>query len=57
MRTLAEDGRRLVEAGVTTIEEVLSVTTVHEFAPSPSTITNSQIDTKSGPGSSTRVAG
>jgi general secretion pathway protein E/type IV pilus assembly protein PilB len=32
MRTLAEDGRRLVEAGVTTIEEVLSVTTVHEFA-------------------------
>ena len=33
MRTLAEDGRRLVEEGVTTIEEVLSVTTVHEMAP------------------------
>ncbi|MSU23440.1 MAG: type II/IV secretion system protein [Opitutus sp.] len=32
MTTLAEDGRRLVEEGVTTIEEVLSVTTVHEFA-------------------------
>jgi general secretion pathway protein E/type IV pilus assembly protein PilB len=31
MKTLAEDGRRLVEQGVTTIEEVLSVTTVHEF--------------------------
>jgi hypothetical protein len=31
MKTLAEDGRRLVEAGVTTIEEVLSVATVHEF--------------------------
>jgi general secretion pathway protein E/type IV pilus assembly protein PilB len=34
MRTLAEDGRRLVEAGVTTIEEILSVTTVHEMTPS-----------------------
>lgn len=33
MRTLAEDGRRLVQEGVTTIEEVLSVTTVHELAP------------------------
>jgi general secretion pathway protein E/type IV pilus assembly protein PilB len=31
MRTLAEDGRRLVEEGITTIEEVLSVTTVHEM--------------------------
>ena len=31
MRTLAEDGRRLVHEGVTTIEEVLSVTTVHEM--------------------------
>jgi type II secretory ATPase GspE/PulE/Tfp pilus assembly ATPase PilB-like protein len=31
MKTLAEDGRRLVEEGVTTIEEVLSVTTVHEM--------------------------
>jgi type II secretory ATPase GspE/PulE/Tfp pilus assembly ATPase PilB-like protein len=34
MRTLAEDGRRLVEEGITTIEEILSVTTVHEFASS-----------------------
>jgi type II secretion system protein E len=33
MRTLAEDGRRLVEEGITTIEEVLSVTTVHEMEP------------------------
>src|SRR5207344_936303 len=33
MRTLAEDGRRLVESGVTTIEEVLSVATAHEFEP------------------------
>ncbi|MBI5768856.1 MAG: Flp pilus assembly complex ATPase component TadA [Verrucomicrobia bacterium] len=32
MKTLAEDGRRLVEQGVTTIEEVLSVATVQEFA-------------------------
>ena len=31
MKSLAEDGRRLVEIGVTTIEEVLSVTTVHEM--------------------------
>ncbi len=31
MRTLSEDGRRLVEEGITTIEEVLSVTTVHEM--------------------------
>jgi general secretion pathway protein E len=30
MRTLAEDGRRLVAAGLTTIEEVLSVTTTTE---------------------------
>ena len=33
MTTLAEDGRRLVEEGITTIEEVLSVTTVHEDPP------------------------
>lgn len=30
MTTLAEDGRRLVQEGLTTIEEILSVTTVHE---------------------------
>ncbi len=34
MRTLSEDGRRLVEEGITTIEEILSVTTVHEAPPS-----------------------
>jgi general secretion pathway protein E/type IV pilus assembly protein PilB len=33
MTTLADDGCRLVQAGVTTIEEVLSVTTVDEAAP------------------------
>ena len=33
MTTLADDGCRLVKEGVTTIEEVLSVTTVHELAP------------------------
>lgn len=33
MTTLAEDGRRLVREGQTTIEEVLSVTTVHEEDP------------------------
>ncbi len=33
MTTLAEDGRRLVQEGVTTIEEVLSVTTMHEETP------------------------
>ena len=32
MRTLAEDGWRLVAAGVTTVEEVLSVTTAKEVA-------------------------
>jgi general secretion pathway protein E/type IV pilus assembly protein PilB len=33
MTTLADDGARLVQAGVTTIDEVMSVTTVHEMAP------------------------
>jgi type II secretory ATPase GspE/PulE/Tfp pilus assembly ATPase PilB-like protein len=33
MTTLADDGCRLVRDGVTTIEEVLSVTTVHEITP------------------------
>jgi hypothetical protein len=32
MRTLAEDGWRLVKLGVTTVEEVLSVTTAKEVA-------------------------
>ena len=37
MITLAEDGRRLVEEGITTIEEILSVTTVHEMESTPAT--------------------
>ena len=32
MRTLAEDGWRLVAAGVTTVTEVMSVTTAKEIA-------------------------
>ena len=32
MRTLAEDGWRLVRKGITTVEEVLSVTTAKEVA-------------------------
>ena len=34
MRTLAEDGWRLVRLGITTVEEVLSVTTAKEVASS-----------------------
>jgi type II secretory ATPase GspE/PulE/Tfp pilus assembly ATPase PilB-like protein len=33
MTTLSEDGARLIKEGVTSLEEVLSVTTVHETAP------------------------
>jgi len=33
MTTLADDGGRLIAAGVTTIDEVLSVTTAHEEPP------------------------
>jgi hypothetical protein len=32
MRTLADDGWRLVRQGITTVEEVLSVTTAKEVA-------------------------
>ena len=32
MRTLAEDGWRLVRQGITTVEEILSVTTAKEVA-------------------------
>jgi type II secretion system protein E len=39
MRTLAEDGWRLVAAGVTTVEEVLSVTTAKEVESSTKTQT------------------
>ena len=37
MKTLAEDGWRLVRLGITTVEEVLSVTTAKEVARRPST--------------------
>jgi hypothetical protein len=37
MRTLAEDGWRLVRMGITTVEEVLSVTTAKEVATSTKT--------------------
>jgi type II secretory ATPase GspE/PulE/Tfp pilus assembly ATPase PilB-like protein len=39
MRTLAEDGWRLVSLGITTAEEVLSVTTAKEVARSSKTVT------------------
>ena len=42
MTTLADDGCRLVQAGVTTIEEVLSVTTVDEAAPPVPTANQSE---------------
>jgi general secretion pathway protein E/type IV pilus assembly protein PilB len=42
MRTLAEDGWRLVRLGITTVEEVLSVTTAKEVA---RTTKNEEIDT------------
>jgi type II secretory ATPase GspE/PulE/Tfp pilus assembly ATPase PilB-like protein len=37
LRTLAEDGWRLVRLGITTVEEVLSVTTAKEVARSNKT--------------------
>ena len=37
MRTLAEDGWRIVGKGMTTVEEVLSVTTAKEVAQSTKT--------------------
>ncbi len=45
MRTLAEDGWRLVRLGVTTVEEVLSVTTAKEVA---STTKNESVDGTTG---------
>jgi general secretion pathway protein E/type IV pilus assembly protein PilB len=41
MRTLAEDGWRLVATGITTVEEVLSVTTAKEVARTTATTTES----------------
>jgi type II secretory ATPase GspE/PulE/Tfp pilus assembly ATPase PilB-like protein len=40
MRSLAQDGWRLVRMGITTVEEVLSVTTAKEVAQSTKTLTN-----------------
>jgi len=51
MRTLAEDGWRLVARGITTVEEVLSVTTAKEVAR-----TTKQESSNPAP-SATRVAG
>ena len=42
MRTLADDGWRLVRLGITTVEEVLSVTTAKEVA---RTTKNETLDT------------
>jgi general secretion pathway protein E/type IV pilus assembly protein PilB len=42
MRTLADDGWRLVRAGVTTVEEVLSVTTAKEVARSTEAATKAE---------------
>jgi len=45
MRTLAEDGWRLVAQGITTVEEVLSVTTDKETpAPRPASDPSGAID-------------
>ena len=41
MRTLADDGWRLVRLGITTVEEVLSVTTAKEVARTTKTAENS----------------
>ena len=38
MRTLAEDGWRLVRLGITTVEEVLSVTTAKEVERTTKTV-------------------
>jgi hypothetical protein len=38
MRTLADDGWRLVSLGITTVEEVLSVTTAKEVAATTKTV-------------------
>src|SRR5215469_5685221 len=46
MRTLAEDGWRLVRLGVTTVEEVLSVTTAKEVA---ATTKHETLDATAGP--------
>jgi type II secretion system protein E len=47
MRSLAEDGWRLVRKGMTTVEEVLSVTTAKEVAQSEKTLTDNKETTAS----------
>jgi type II secretory ATPase GspE/PulE/Tfp pilus assembly ATPase PilB-like protein len=47
MRSLAEDGWRLVRKGMTTVEEVLSVTTAKEVAQSEKTSTDDKETTAS----------
>jgi hypothetical protein len=42
MRTLADDGWRLVRMGITTVEEVLSVTTAKEVAATKHTAVDGQ---------------
>jgi type II secretion system protein E len=46
MRTLADDGWRLVGLGITTVEEVLSVTTAKEVAASTSKAQSAETQTK-----------
>jgi hypothetical protein len=57
MRTLAEDGWRLVAQGITTVEEVLSVTTDKETArstaPAASAEATESTSVPGGPGSRT----
>ncbi len=57
MLTLAEDGRRLIQAGETTIDEVLSVATVHEFAPTTPTVSHPPAAEQPASDRNARVAG
>src|SRR6185295_1806664 len=54
MKTLAEDGWRLVRLGVTTVEEVLSVTTAKEVA---RTTKNETLDATAAPSPASLVVG
>ena len=49
MRTLAEDGWRLVRTGITTVEEVLSVTTAKEVAQSTKKLADAETDKEQTP--------
>jgi len=50
MRTLAEDGWRLVRMGITTVDEVLSVTTAKEVARTTTTQTTKEAEPAATPG-------